>query len=104
MIMDYDTHFQTKPLAHTLKESLPNIRRITKKYVRLLLPIGTLRAISTAIVQKMLEIGVDIFDRTPKSSIMIIVVSFIGAILGNAISMLFIRKRKLIAMIFTIIL
>lgn len=81
MMMDYDKHFQTKAFTHTLKESLPNIRRITKKYVRLLLPIGALRAISTAIIQKMLEIGVDIFERTPKNSIMIIIISFAGAIL-----------------------
>jgi len=37
------------------------------------LPIGALRAISTAIGQKMLEIGVDLFQRTPKSSIVIII-------------------------------
>lgn len=64
---EYDKHIQRKSFIHTIKESLPNIRRIAKKYVRLLLPIGALRAISTAIVQKMLEIGIDTFARTPKS-------------------------------------
>jgi hypothetical protein len=73
MIMDYDVHFETKPFLQTLKHSLPHIGGIMKKYVRLLLPIGALRAISTAIGQKMLEIGVDVFQRTPKSSIMIII-------------------------------
>ena len=103
MMMDYDTRFKAKSFRHTIKESFPNIRRITKKYVRLLLPIGTLRAISTAIVQKMLEIGVDVFERTPKNSIMIIIISFIGAILGHIISIFFLRKRKTIAIVFTII-
>ncbi|MEI6119420.1 MAG: hypothetical protein WCP92_09895 [bacterium] len=68
-----------------------------------MLPIGALRAISTAIGQKMLEMGVDIFQRTPKSSINILIVSFLGAILGHIISAFFLRKRKTIAMVFTII-
>jgi MFS family permease len=103
MMMNYDTHFETKPFLQTFKHSLPNIRWIIKKYVRLLLPIGVLRAISTAIVQKMLEIGIDIFEKTPKWSVTIIIMSFIGAILGHAISMFFLRRRRTIAIIFTII-
>lgn len=103
MMTEYDKHIQRKSFIHTIKESLPNIRRIAKKYVRLLLPIGALRAISTAIVQKMLEIGIDTFARTPKSWTMIIIVSFVGAILGHFISMFFLRRRKTIAVIFTII-
>ena len=104
MIMDYDIHFVAKPFLHTLKVSLPNTRWIIKKYIWLLLPIGALRAISTAIGQKMLELGIDVFQRTPKSSITIIIVSFVGAIIGHLISMFFLRKRKIIAIVFTIIL
>ncbi|MCX6823712.1 MAG: hypothetical protein NT085_01100 [candidate division SR1 bacterium] len=103
MLMDYDTHFETKPFGQTLRHSLPHIGGIIKKYVRLLLPIAALRAISTAIGQKMLEMGVDIFQRTPKSSISIIIVSFLGAILGHIVSAFFLRRRKTIAMVFTII-
>lgn len=103
MIMDYDVDFEAKPFLQTLKQSLPNIGWIMKKYVRLLLPIGALRAISTAIGQKMLEIGVDVFQRAPKSSIMIIVIWFVGAILGHTISAFFLRRRRKMAMIFTII-
>lgn len=103
MLMDYDTHFETKPFWQTLRHSLPHIGWIIKKYVRLLLPIAALRAISTAIGQKMLEMGVDIFQRTPKSSISIIIVSFLGAILGHIVSAFFLRRRKTIAMVFTII-
>lgn len=76
MLMEYDTQFETKPFLSNIKTAIPNIRSIIKRYVRLLLPIGGLRAISTAIGQKMLEIGVDIFQRTPTASITIIVVSF----------------------------
>jgi len=101
--MNYDQDFEAKPFVPTLIHSLPNIRGIIKKYIRLLLPISTLRAISTAIGQKMLEIGVDVFQRTPKASIMIVVISFVGAIVGHLISVFFKRKRRMIAMIYTII-
>ena len=103
MILEYDQHFEIKPFTQTLRNSLPNVRNITKKYIRLLIPITILRAISTAIGQKMLEIGIDVFQRTPKNSISIIVISFLGAIFGNIISMFFKRRRKTIAMLFTII-
>ena len=103
MLVNYDTHFEPKKLSKTLQHSLPHIGGIIKKYVRLLLPIATLRAISTAIGQKMLEIGIDLFQRTPKGSITIIIMSFIGAILGHIISAFFLKNRKNIAIIFTII-
>lgn len=103
MLINYDQHFEMKPLKETIRQTIPNIIGITKKYIRLLVPIATLRAISTAIGQKMLEIGMDIFQRTPTNSIIIIVMSFAGAIVWHIISMLFRKKRKIIAMIFTII-
>jgi len=102
-MMDYDKHFKKKSFLQILKHSLPNIWGIIKKYVRLLLPIGALRAISTAIGQKMLEIGIDLFQRTPKSWIIIIIISFLGAILGHIISVYILRNKKNVAMIFTII-
>ncbi len=102
-MMNYDQDFESKPFLPTLAHSLPNIRGIIKKYIRLLLPISVLRAISTAIGQKMLEIGVDVFQRTPKASIIVVVISFVGAIVGHLISVFFKRKRKMIAMIYTII-
>jgi len=71
--MNYDEQFEPKKFTTTIKQSFPHMIGIMKKYIRLLLPIGALRAISTAIGQKMLEIGVDLFQRTPKSSISIII-------------------------------
>ncbi len=104
MFLDYDQNFHKIPIRDSLQKTTPNIIAIIKKYIRLLIPIGALRAISTAIGQRMLEIGVDYFQRTTTSSIIIIVMSFVGAIIGHIISAFFKRKRKLIAMIFTIIL
>jgi len=103
MLMDYDKHFEWGSFLQTLKQTLPNVRGITKKYIWLLLPISALRAISTAIGLKMLEMGVNIFQRTPKSSIIIIVISFIGAILGHILSVLFLRRKRAVAILFTII-
>ncbi len=73
MILDYDKEFESKKFNTTIKTAIPNILGMAKKYIRLLLPIGALRAISTAIGQKMLEIGIDFFQRTTTSSIIIIV-------------------------------
>lgn len=103
MLMNYDEQFVSKKLNTTVKKTFPNIRWIIKKYIRLLLPIGSLRAISTAIGQKMLEIGIDYFNRTTTSSIVIIVISFVWAIIGHMISVIFKKRKTLIAMIFTII-
>lgn len=103
MFMEYDQQFETKPFLQTIKQSIPSIGGIIKKYIQLLLPIGVLRAISTAMVQKMLEIGIDLFQRAPKSSIIIIIVTFIGGILGHVLSAFVFKKRKNMAMICTII-
>jgi hypothetical protein len=51
----------------------------------------------------MLEIGVNVFDRTPKNSISIVIMWFIWAILGHFISVFFTKKRKSIAIFFTMI-
>ena len=103
LFIKYDIRFESKPFIQTIKHVIPNIGWVIKKYIRLLLPIAALRAISTAIVQKMLEISIDIFERTPKGAVTIIIISFVGAILGHIISIFFLKRRKTIAMIFTII-
>ncbi len=103
MLLEYDSGFESKKFSSTIKTALPNIMGIIKKYIWLLLPIGALRAISTAIGQKMLEIGIDIFQRTTTNAILIIVISFIGAIVGHLVSVFFTKQRRLIAMVFTIV-
>lgn len=72
--MQYDANFQKKSFSTTLKQSRKHIRDITKQYVRLLVPIAVLRAVSTAIGQKMLEIGVNIFHKSPQSALLIIII------------------------------
>lgn len=72
--MQYDTNFQKKSFKATLKQSRKHIRDITKQYIRLLIPIAVLRAVSTAIGQKMLEIGVNIFHKSPQSALLIIII------------------------------
>ena len=103
MLLEYDKGFESKKFSSTIKTALPHLIETVKKYIRLLLPIGALRAISTAIGQKMLEIGIDIFQRTTTNAILIIVISFVGAIAGHLVSVFFTRRRRLIAMIFTIV-
>jgi hypothetical protein len=73
MLIDYDKKLEAKKITTTMKQSFLHIMGITKKYIQLLIPIGVLWAISTAIGQKMLEIGVNVFDRTPKNSISIVI-------------------------------
>lgn len=51
----------------------------------------------------MLEIGIDIFDRVPKSSLTVVVISIIGAIVGHVISTLFKKNKRRYAIIFTVI-
>jgi len=101
---NYDTHFQKKNIITTIKTTIPNIMGITKKYIRLLLPIGTLRAVSTAMGQKMLEIWIYYFQKTTTNTVTIILLSFVGAIIWHIISMFFKKHRKLIATLFTIFL
>jgi hypothetical protein len=77
LFLSYDKDFQETNLMASFKTAIPSIWGVIKKYIRLLVPIGVLWAISTAIGQKMLELGVDIFNKVPKSSIIIILVSII---------------------------
>lgn len=74
LYMKYDTNFQKKSFTTTLKDSRSNMRQITNKYIRLLVPIAVLRAVSTAIGQKMLEIGINVFHKSPQSALLIVLV------------------------------
>ncbi|MCX6823226.1 MAG: hypothetical protein NTX91_04540 [candidate division SR1 bacterium] len=102
--LGYDVGFQKKSIKETLRIAIPSITGVIKKYFWLLVPIGALWAISTAVGQKMLEIGIDVFNKVPKSSILIIVISIVGAIFGHIISAFFTKHKRYLSMIFTIIL
>lgn len=100
----YDTWFQKKSIRETLRVAIPSITGVIRKYFWLLVPIGALRAISTAVGQKMLEIGIDVFNKVPKSSIIIIVISIVWAIFGHVISTFFNKHKRYLSMIFTVVL
>jgi len=102
MLMEYDDDFEAESFSQKLKHAIPNMISTTKRYIRLLMPIWVLRAISTAIAQKMLELGVDVFEKTPKSSIQVLLVSFAWIIIGHLISVFFKRGRRSLAIVFTI--
>lgn len=104
LFFSYDRTFSAKPFILTLKSGFTNIMQITEHYFGFLLSIGILRAVSTATAFQMLEIGMDTFNKMPKSSISIIVLSFVGIIAGNIISAFFKKNKKIIAIIFLIIL
>ena len=104
LFLNYEKTFVRHNVKETLRIAIPSIMDVIKKYIRLLVPIGVLRAISTAMGQKMLEIGVDVFNKTLKSSIRIIVVSILGAIIGSILSTLFKRRKRFYTILFTIIL
>ncbi|MEI7562587.1 MAG: hypothetical protein WCJ39_02485 [bacterium] len=77
LCLKYDTQHTPENFLSVFRATFPRILSIIKKYIWLFIPIGALRAISTAIGQKMLEIGIDIFNKVPKHSILIIVISII---------------------------
>lgn len=102
--LDYDQDFEKKHDLSLLREAIPSIIGVIKKYIWLLVPIGVLRAISVGIGQKMLEIWIDVFNKMPKSSIIIIVISIAWAIVGHVVSTLFTKHKRYLSMIFTILL
>lgn len=102
--LDYDQDFVKKYDRTIVRQAIPSIVGVIKKYIWLLVPIGVLRAISVGIWQKMLELGIDVFNKVPKSSILIIVISIVWAIVGHVISAFFKKYKRMISMIFTILL
>ncbi len=102
--LNYDQDFERKHDWTIVRQAIPSIVGVIKKYIWLLVPIGVLRAISVGIGQKMLELGIDVFNKVPKSSILIIVISIVWAIVGHVISAFFKKNKRMISMIFTILL
>lgn len=104
LFLSYDKLFTPKPFVSNIKTSIPNILEVTERYFRFLVPIAVLRAVSTVMGQKMLEIWINTFDKMPKASIFVLVVSFVGAIVGNIISAFIKTNKKVVTLVFLIIL
>ncbi|AHB41339.1 hypothetical protein P148_SR1C00001G0548 [candidate division SR1 bacterium RAAC1_SR1_1] len=100
----YDINFKKHTLHSAITKNIPNIFGSIKKYFSYLIPIGVLRAISTAVGQKMLEIGIDIMNKTPTKGIIVIVVSMVGAIVGHIISTPIIKRKRVLSTLLTILL
>lgn len=103
LFLNYDTLFTPKPFLSTLKQSVPTILEVIEKYFWFLVPIAVLWSVSTVMGQKMLEIGIDTFDKMPKASIFVLAISLVWAIVGNIISAFFKGNQKWTALIFLII-
>jgi len=103
LFLTYDTSFIGKPFMPTLKHSMPKILSVTEKYFWILVPIWVLWAVWMVMGQKMLQIGIEDFDKMPASSVLILMVFFIWAIAGNLISAFIKTNKKFIAIVFIII-
>lgn len=100
----YDNNFKKHTLYSAVTKNIPNIFGSIKKYFIYLIPIWVLRAISTAVWQKMLEIWIDIMNKTPTKWIVVIVVSMWGAILGHILSTRIIKRKRIVSTLLTILL
>lgn len=101
---NYDNNFKKHTLRSAITKNIPNILGAIKKYFFYLIPIGILRAISTAVGQKMLEIGVDIMKKEPTKGIIVIIVSMWWAILGHILSTWVTKRKKVVSILLTILL
>jgi MFS family permease len=97
----YDQFFRRKHFGDSLRAALPNIKDLAKKYLRLLLPIWILWAVSTIWVQKMVYIWIDSFDMLPKNTTTIFVYSVVWAVIWHILSAVFYHRKQLITIIFT---
>lgn len=100
----YDINFKKHTLHSAITKNIPNIFWSIKKYFSYLIPIWVLRAISTAVGQKMLEIGIDIMNKTPTKGIIVIVVSMVGAIIWHIISTPIIKRKRILSTLLIILL
>ena len=99
----YDKRIPTHSIIESIKRTAPEIWFVVKKYFRLLIPIWILRATSTAMAQKMLEIWIDTFNRTPTKSIIVIVLSMAWIITWHIISVFFKRRNGRTLVLLTIL-
>lgn len=104
LFTNYDINFKKHTIHSAITKNIPNIIGSIKKYFIYLIPIGVLRAISTAVWQKMLEIGIDIMNKTPTKGIIVIIVSMWWAILWHILSTPINKRKRSISTLLTILL
>lgn len=101
IFLEYDRISPKTDLKKEVKAIIPTIIQISRKYIRLLVPIWVMRAVSTAIWQKMLEIWIDMFNKTPNASIMVIISSMIWTVIWHILSIFFHKNKKYMIILFT---
>lgn len=101
---NYDNNFKKHTLHSAITKNIPNIIWAIKKYFLFLIPIWVLRAISTAVWQKMLEIWVDVMNKEPTKWIIVIVVSMWWAILWHILSTFVNKRKQILSILLTILL
>lgn len=101
IFLEYDKVSHITNIKKDIKMVMPSIINISKKYIQILIPISVMRAISTAIWQKMLEIWIDMFNKTPKSSIIVIISSITWTVIWHILSIFFHKNKKSMIIIFT---
>lgn len=101
---NYDKIFKKHTLHSAITKNIPNIIWSIKKYIKHLIPIWILRAVSTALGQKMLEIGIDVMEKEPTKWINVIIVSMIWAIGWHIISTIIRKRKKKISLLLTVLL
>ncbi len=101
VFLEYDKISHKSDIKKDIKSIIPSIVHISKKYIQLLIPISVMWAISTAIWQKMLEIWIDMFNKTPKGSILVIISSIAWTVAWHILSIFFQKNKKLMIVVFT---
>ena len=84
--LSYDKDFKKHSLHSAIIKDIPNILQSIKRYFWILIPIGIGWAVSTGIMQKVMEIWLD--NKTGKAThdwVVIIICTMIGTIIGNLI-------------------
>lgn len=104
LFMKYDINFKKHTIHSAITKNIPNIIWAIKRYFKYLIPIWLLRAISTAVGQKMLEIGIDVMNKEPTKGIVVIIISMLWAILWHIASTAITKRKKQSIMWLTILL
>ncbi|MEI6426414.1 MAG: hypothetical protein WCO66_03610 [Candidatus Absconditabacteria bacterium] len=102
--LSYDKEFKAHSLHSAIIKDIPNILQAIKKYFRLLIPIGAGWAVSTGIMQKVMEIGLDHNGKATHDGVIIIVCTMVGTIIGNILGTKMLKQRQKTSNVLTILL
>lgn len=80
---------------NSMREYIPDMKYITKKYYKIIIYVSLLWAISTVVSQKAVEYSVDNFSKDASSAAFVLLYSAVWAIIWNIISMKMDKNRWL---------